>query len=170
MFKKRMFWFSLAIVMVAALISLTVTQEGVKADGSSAPQIEGAWRAIVTPTAGAPGQPPVPPFQALTTYSSGGGVVTSNSFLPTASPGYGSWKRTGRRTFTDTTEAFTYQNGQFAGTFRVRHTVRLNARGDTYNGVSDAFLILPDGVTTIPLGCAITEGTRIDAESPEHCQ
>jgi hypothetical protein len=146
-----------------------VTQKGVKAEGSSGPQIEGAWRVTVTPTAGAPGQPPVPPFRALTTYSSGGGVVTSNSFLPTASPGFGSWTRKGH-TFTDTTEAFMYQNGELVGTFRVRHTVSLYPGANTFTGVSDAFLVLPDGVTTIPLGCAITEGTRITAQSPETCR
>jgi len=168
MFKKRMFWVSLAAVMVATLITLTLTSEDVRADRSE-PQIEGAWRMTVTPTAGAPGQPPVAPFKALVTYSSGGGVVTSNSFLPTASPGYGSWKRKGQ-TFTDTTEAFMYQNGVLVGTFRVRHTVTLNHGGNTLTGVSDAFLVLPDGVTMIPLGCALTEGTRISAESPETCQ
>lgn len=167
---KRMFSISLAVLTMAALISLTVTQESVKADGPSGPQLEGAWSVIVTPTAGAPGQPPVPPFKALTTYSGGGGVVTSNSFLPTASPGYGSWRRSGGHTFTDTTEAFTYQNGVFAGTFRVRHNISLNAGADSFTGVSDASLILPDGITTIPLGCAITEGTRISAESPQSCQ
>src|SRR5438309_1753158 len=68
---------------------------------SKEPSLEGGWRAHVTFASG-----PFKgvPFQFLITYSGGGGMVESSNFdeVPPVPPAYGSWGKTGTKTFKTT--------------------------------------------------------------------
>ena len=96
---------------------------------------EGSW--LYTATITNPG-PPVTEL-GLETYAAGGGYVETDqlSFMPgtLASPGHGSWKNTGKRTFLLTFLNLTHDAvGTPQGTFKVRQVATLSEDGNAYSG------------------------------------
>ena len=96
---------------------------------------EGSWLYTVTITN------PDPPFTelGLETYAAGGGYVETDqlSFMPgsLATPGHGSWKSTGKRTFLLTFLNLTYDAaGTPQGTSKVRQVATLSEDGNAYSG------------------------------------
>ena len=96
---------------------------------------EGSWLYTVTITN------PGPPFTelGLETYAADGGYVGIDqlSFTPgsLATPGHGSWKSTGKRTFLLTFLNLTYDAaGTPQGTSKVRQVATLSEDGNAYSG------------------------------------
>jgi hypothetical protein len=119
----------------------------------------GGW--IGTTDAG----PPFGPFKALYTFARGGGLVTSSSIdlspRSLSTPGYGTWTKTGQRTFAFTFDAFVFdQQGNPAGTVEARPTVTLDKAGETFSGPFKFDFIAPNGAIVFS-GSGTHEASRI---------
>jgi hypothetical protein len=109
------------IAGAAGVAALAPTVALAKSSDAEAEAIIGAWRAVNS-VAG------LPPFGAMTSFASGGTMVTSASidltpqFLST--PGYGAWERTGEGQYRGRFEFFTFGSGGVpAGSGEVRLTI-----------------------------------------------
>jgi len=170
---------SLALFFTGVL-ALGVISEGVKSIGqsfmpnaqakdnnSSNAAILGTWRVNVTPKS-------FPPFQALITYTRGGGLLESNTFLPpaAATTGHGTWVKTGGHEYVATFEKFLADNPVTPtlgdpGIFRVKEIIQVN--GDTYTGAASAEFCDLSGTQCVLADCGKSIGTRLAAEPPA-CQ
>lgn len=127
--------------------------------GTTAPEVEGSWRVIVTPIGA-----PIPPFLTFSSYGRGGAFLESAQ--PGQGPGHGTWRRTANREFGVTFEKLVFgPDGSFAGTLKVREVIRLSANGDSYAGDATAEVFDPSG-SLVASFCATTQGTRITVEAP----
>ena len=97
---------------------------------------EGSWLYTVTVTSSS--GPPTTVL-GLETYAAGGGYVETDQFsfmhASLATPGHGSWKNTGKRTFLLTFLNLTHDAvGTPQGTFKVRQVATLSEDGNAYSG------------------------------------
>jgi len=127
---------------------------------------EGSW--LYTATITNPG----PPFTelGLETYAAGGGYVGIDqlSFTPgsLATPGHGSWKSTGKRTFLLTFLNLTYDAaGTPQGTSKVRQVATLSEDGNAYSG-SGSFDIYDLSGNVVLAGTFTITAVRIAVEKP----
>jgi hypothetical protein len=127
---------------------------------------EGSW--LYTATITNPG----PPFTelGLETYAAGGGYVGIDqlSFTPgsLATPGHGSWKNTGKRTFLLTFLNLTYDAaGTPQGTSKVRQVATLSEDGNAYSG-SGSFDGFDVSGNVIFSGTFTITAVRIAVEEP----
>ena len=127
---------------------------------------EGSW--LYTATITNPG----PPFTelGLETYVAGGGYVGIDqlSFTPgsLATPGHGSWKSTGKRTFLLTFLNLTHDAvGTPQGTFKVRQVATLSEHGNAYSG-SGSFDIYDLSGNVVLAGTFTITAVRIAVEKP----
>lgn len=109
------------IAGAAGVAALAPTGVLAKADDVRDDVIVGAWRATLTATG-------LPSFGSLTSFASGGTLVTSASidltpqFLST--PGYGAWKRAGEGRYRGRFEFFTFgSTGAPSGSGEVKLTI-----------------------------------------------
>jgi hypothetical protein len=148
---------SAILLGLAVIPSLRAGTDPAMAQG---PQIEGAWVVTIA----APGQPAT---TALHTYTPDGGVLVSS---PTAqrSTGHGAWVRTGPREFGRTWLQLRFdERGAFAGTVKVRSTIRLNEAQDEWVGLrltSDLFDAAGKHLSTVT--GAVDRGKRIRVDAP----
>jgi hypothetical protein len=125
---------------ISALVALLVISAGgvIAQERASAPgdqnSITGSWEVNAIPDGG-------PGFRGLITFSEGGGMIASaqgDNLLnqgSLATPGHGSWVRTGNRAFLFTFVQILYDaNGAYDGKIRVRHTATLNTSGSAWSG------------------------------------
>ncbi|MBA3439902.1 MAG: hypothetical protein H0T92_08550 [Pyrinomonadaceae bacterium] len=180
---KRILFVLSLVVFVAGLsvlsLFLSSRGEGIQAlvpsvqagdGGSVAPRLEGTWRVTVTPRGAPPGTPS--DFQSLITFTRGGALLESNTFLPpaAATTGHGTWHRTGYREFTYTFEKFladnptTPETPNDPGIFRVRETLHIER--DSYTGSATAEICDAVGGGCVSIGCSTNVGTRMAAEAP----
>jgi hypothetical protein len=134
-------------------------------DGGQGP--EGSWLFTVTATS-ASGLPS--PVLGLETYAAGGGYTETDqlSFMPStlATPGHGSWKRTGERTFLLTYLTLNHDaQGTFQGTSKIRQVATLNEAGNAYKG-SGNFDVYDVHENVILSGTFTIQATRIRVETP----
>lgn len=125
--------------------------------------IEGSWKARVTV---APGPGAGPPFDALVTYSAGGGLVESDNLFPPSivTAGHGSWEFAGR-TFNNTfTKLMFNPQGQFTGTIKVREKITLGFNKSDYTGVGKADFFDPADNFLVSVDFT-TQATRIPVEA-----
>jgi hypothetical protein len=127
---------------------------------------EGSWLYTVTPTSssGLPSQ-----VLGLETYAVGGGYTETDqlSFMPStlATPGHGSWKLTGERTFLLTYITLNHDaNGTFQGTSKIRQVATLNQTWTTYSG-SGKFDIYDVQGNVILSGTFTIQAKRIRVET-----
>ena len=135
----------LALVLVAVVIILTTAINGQfqVQSGSAKRTLEGAWRVHVTRLPATDGTV-LPPYEALVTYVGGGGLVETNSAKPDLfSTGPGEWEFTGQGTFSVTfVRLLKDGNGAFAGTTKVRETIRRSGLSN-YTSVRKEDFFLP---------------------------
>lgn len=128
---------------------------------------EGSWLFTVTATSSS-GLPS--PVLGLETYVAGGGYTETDqlSFMPSslATPGHGSWKRTGERTFLLTYLTLNHDmQGTFQGTSKIRQVATLNETGDAYKG-SGNFDVYDVHGNVLVAGTFTIQATRIRVEAP----
>ena len=128
---------------------------------------EGSWLYTVTPTSSS-GLPS--PVLGLETYAAGGGYteIDQLSFMPStlATPGHGSWKLTGERTFLLTYLTLNHDaKGTFQGTSKIRQVATLNPAGTAYSGSGD-FNVYDVQGNVLLSGTFTIQATRIRVETP----
>ena len=128
---------------------------------------EGSWLYTVTATSSS-GPPST--VLGLETYAAGGGYTETDqlSFMPStlATPGHGSWKLTGERTFLLTYITLNHDSsGTFQGTSKIRQVATLNQKGTAYSG-SGNFDVYDVHVNVILSGAFTIQATRIRVEAP----
>jgi hypothetical protein len=128
---------------------------------------EGSWLFTVTATSSS-GLPS--PIIGIETYAAGGGYTETDqlSFMPSslATPGHGSWKRTGERAFLLTYLTLNYDTkGTFQGTSKIRQIATLNEAGNTYSG-SGNFDVYDVHGNVVLSGTFTIQATRIQVERP----
>ncbi|GAC1375412.1 MAG: hypothetical protein NVSMB44_43940 [Ktedonobacteraceae bacterium] len=128
---------------------------------------EGSWLFTVTATSSS-GLPS--PIFGLETYAAGGGYVETDqlSFMPSslATPGHGSWKRTGERTFLLTYLTLNYDTkGTPQGTSKIRQVATLKENENAYSG-SGNFDVYDVHGKVIFSGTFTIQATRIHVETP----
>ena len=156
--------------VLSALGALTALGQPMAAfaDSTGADQgPEGSWLYTVTATSSS-GLPS--PVLGLETYAAGGGYTETDqlSFMPSslATPGHGSWKRTGERTFLLTYLTLNHDtNGTFQGTSKIRQVATLNQTGTAYSG-SGNFDVYDVHGNVILSGTFSIRATRIRVETP----
>ena len=128
---------------------------------------EGSWLFTVTTTSSS-GLPS--PIIGVETYAAGGGYTETDqlSFMPStlATPGHGSWKRTGERTFLMTYLTLNHDpQGTFQGTSKIRQIATLNEARNAYSG-SGSFDVYDVHDNVILSGTFSVQATRIQVETP----
>lgn len=147
---------------VIAILMAAIGSPSSSADKKSK-RLEGSWRVTIT---GGPGTPPLPSwYQALVTFSPGGGLVATITD-PLLNTGHGAWSKIGKRTFAVTILLFQFDpTGNFLGTLKARATLELNDTSDTFDSDDYQFEFFdPDGNPTGFVGVGAAHGTRIDVE------
>ena len=134
--KRILLTFALALLFAASAHAQSrVVEDKSRFDISAfRPQsLQGGWKATITPEEGGP-----PPFLALFTFTTDGGVVQTDAGPPTPllfSTGHGAWVRTGPGEFQITYTQFQFDAAQnLIGLFRGRITATLNRVGNELNG------------------------------------
>ena len=127
-------WIRTQIVLaIAILTSLIVAPSGRAVTGKAEP--EGTWVVRVRVNDAPPGFPV--PFDALETYSRGGGIVTSNNNPLIPRPGQGAWAKTGSDEYTASIIFFFFDPiGAPIGTVEVTH--RFTIQDNSYSGTGEA--------------------------------
>lgn len=149
----------ISFVLFTATIAAFTQSSAEDPGGTTAPELEASWQVTVTPVG-----VPIAPFLTYSTFARGGTFLESAQ--PRQGPGHGVWRRMGDREFGITFEKILFSaEGNFAGTLRVRETIRLTASGDSYAGDGTADVFDPAG-RLVASFCARTQAKRITVERP----
>jgi hypothetical protein len=151
---------TLLALVIAALLLSPLESRGA---GSDSRTIEGTWDVIVN--LHVPDPSPIPnlpaSFEALETYSRGGGFITSNNMPFIARVGQGAWEKLGNEYFIKI-KFYTFDPiGLPSGTITVTHAVTLNGK-DEYTGTGTAVICGPDGTSCVSIEFNTT-GRRLTA-------
>jgi len=118
-----------AVVTLAKSYSALAASSKVESDDPL-----GAWFITLTPNL-PPGVKPPPPDAALTVFNSGGSVVETDRQYLKASPGMGSWVKTGKYTFEYTLlKQSVNPDNTYARAEHINHKVVLNETFDKFSG------------------------------------
>lgn len=151
----------------STLVALTNPAAAFASTSGASQGPEGSWFYRVTATSASSLPSPV---VGLDTYSAGGGYTETDqlSFLPSslATPGHGSWKRTGERTFLLTYLTLNHDTiGTFQGTSKIRQIATLNEARNAYSG-SGNFEVYDVHGNVILSGTFTVQATRVRVETP----
>jgi len=165
--KRRQLLRGAAVLTALVVLSALGSPTAAFAQNSPSQGPEGSWLYTVT-IPNPPGAPIV--FLGTETYSAGGGYVETDqlSFMHSslATPGHGSWKSTGERTFLLTYLTLNHDtNGRFQGTSKIRQVATLNQTGTAYSG-SGNFDVYDGHGNVILSGTFTIRATRIRVETP----
>jgi hypothetical protein len=128
------------------------------------PQIDGAWKTRVSIVdcltrkivfAG--------PFAGLITFTAGGTISESGPALPNTArgPGHGTWRRTGRNTFSETMIFQRFDlTGVYLGPQEIRATVKVSDDSRTYLANDGTFEIKDAAGTVLTTGCSAVTAER----------
>lgn len=134
------------VLTVAILISIILCTTAANAQGGSQGP-EGTWKVRVLVEDAPPGFPV--PFDALETYSRGGGIVTSNNNPLVPRPGQGTWNKVGNDDYAASITFFFFgPAGTPIGTVEITHRFRIN--GDHFGGNGEANFKDLDGGPLFP--------------------
>src|SRR3990170_7662610 len=161
MFNKRILA-AFVVTGVIAILIAAICSPSSSADEKSK-RLEGSWMVTIT---GGPGTPPLPSwYQALVTFSPGGGLVASITDA-SLNTGHGAWGKAGKQTFAVTILLFQFDpQGKFLGTLKARATLKLDDTSDTFDSDDYQFEFFdPDGNPTGFVGVGAAHGTRINVE------
>lgn len=126
-------------------------------------QLAGTWRVQITQINCLTKAPVAPPFVSMLAFA-GGGTMSGTTQNPTFAPGqrtsdYGIWKRTGRSTFSASSEAYIlFPAGPLVrGTQRISQAISVD--NDSFISVATVQFF---DVTNTPVltGCALASATR----------
>jgi hypothetical protein len=152
-------------VAVGAVSALAAVQGPPLARADEMTGIEGTWLSTVTTSgSGAP-----PPFQALVTFTAGGGLVeTDQSTSPSQrSAGQGTWACTDDDQVRARFLAFLFDDsGHPQGTLTVPFTVRLSEDGETLAGTGTFQAVDLTG-KVVNAGSFTLQGRRITVDAEE---
>jgi hypothetical protein len=153
-FHVREFFQHAGAIGVAAAVAAAAFSLSARADEDHQDGVVGSWLETITGD--------FPDFQVLITYDEGGGMVATASIDMAAglksSPTHGAWARTGRRTFSWTGHAFSFDDaGNWNGTYNIKEQVTLAGTGNAYSGTCTfevvngpgAFPLTPCNVTAV---------------------
>ncbi len=137
----------------------------IKSNFDNAANPTGSWMGVVTAGPGGP-----PPFRVLMNFTKDGGFTASgdgDNFVG-GSPQYGVWERVGGRNSRRFAVTFlqlysTNGSGASQGLAKIRQTVILSHRGDTWQGPGKVDIFAPNG-TLVFSGTATATATRIQSE------
>jgi hypothetical protein len=124
---------ALAVVLTGLnnLSSVPITAGGGNSHDDPPTSLVGAWSSEIDSTL-------LPNFLSLGTFSSDGtltNISVPSLAIPTESPGYGVWVRTGRRRFAVTFLTVVSDGaGNLVGTNKVRATLTTSKDGDQFTG------------------------------------
>ena len=128
------------------------------------PQIDGAWKTRVSIVdcltrkivfAG--------PFSGLITFAAGGTTSESGPALPNTArgPGHGTWRRTGRNTFSETLIFQRFDlTGVLLGSQEIRATVKVSDDSRTYQASDGTFEMKDNLGSTLASGCSSVTAER----------
>ena len=126
--------------------------------------ITGSWRVTVNPPGGAPS------FIGLITFNKDGGLIASaqgdillnDQSLATA--GHGAWEKMGSRRYAFTFIQIIYgAAGDYQGEAKIRHSVTLDQRGNSWSGQLQVEIFDADG-NVVFTGSGTEQATRIVVE------
>lgn len=149
------------VVVITSAVLFAVNAE--RNDGAGGNALVGSWKVRLNAVTGPPAQ-----FDELITFSPGGGIVESNNFPffqtgLTASTGHGTWRYTGKQSFSFTFEKFLYTTtGQSVGMLKVVGNITYTPGDDTWSGPATVSTCNPADVCTL-LGTTEGKATRIVA-------
>ena len=154
-------WRHAALPLLALVTALTVSRQaswGQTKQAAIPSTLEGTWNVTVTP------DPRMgPPFPALVTFTSNGGLVVSDKLGPGV--GQGAWAQSGDHTFNYTILKLSFDSkGQFVGTLKVRQAITVNETFDALSGPSKVDFFDPAGKRTFS-GPESIQGTRMRVEA-----
>ena len=123
----------------------------------------GAWLITVTPNLPSGVKSP-PPDRALTVFNSGGSVIETDRAYLKASPGVGSWVKTGQYTFEYTlVKQSVNPDNTYARAEHINHKVMLNKTFDKFSGKSFV-TVLDASEKVVTHATASIEATRIKVD------
>jgi hypothetical protein len=142
------------------LSSVPVTADGKNIPEDPPTSLVGAWSSEIDSTL-------LPDFLSLGTFNSDGtltNISVPSLAVPTESPGYGVWARTGRRRFAVTFLTVVSDGaGNLVGTNKVRATLTTSKDGDRFSGNFQVDVFDAAG-TLVVTDVGAIEGTRITIE------
>ena len=166
-------WMAAALLLVPAITSAEDTQSDVQFGGDGhwreVDRIEGTWNVTVTITlcdsSGLPTDTPVPgisPIDAMALFAANGTFHDTNATNPALrSPGFGTWRRTGHRTYEFAFKFFRFNPAiGVIGPQIVRHTVVLARDGKSYTSRGTAEFFDAANNPAPVTGCSTSTATR----------
>jgi hypothetical protein len=100
-------------------------------------------------------------FRAVEMFNAGGTLNSIDNTPPTLhGPGFGTWERTGPRTFRAPFQFFNFNaDGSFAGTQKIERQIHVAAHGNSYTSMVTFGAYDPDG-NLVFSGCGSEIATR----------
>jgi hypothetical protein len=150
---------ALGTVGALSTLALPASAASAQTEGSDGPA--GSWEERVTPT-----DPSLPSFHVLVTYDSGGGLTADTSLdldpaFGLSGPIHGVWQLSEDRELRLRNKGFMYDpQGNPNGYVIVTDSLKLDEKGNTYSGSSEAKFYDSNGVLTFSATFKV-EGKRI---------
>ena len=130
-------------------------------------RLEGSWLVTVNSNG-------APPFKGLITFNNGGGLIASAQgdillnpppgVPPVATAGHGAWEKIASRRYAFTFRQILYDaDGNYQGEAKIRHSITLNHRGNSWSGQLQVEIFDADG-NVVFTGSATEQATRIVVE------
>jgi hypothetical protein len=157
---KTMFLTAISGVVLAIMVSLTVTQA---TQGGEAEQLAGTWQVEVTQRNCQTGAA-IRTYPALFTYVPGGSLLgTSTDTSPALrTPAHGIWQHTGGRNFTATWIFFRFNpDGTYAGTVQGTTNIEVGEGDNEFTATSSAEIRDVSG-NLITTGCTTQTARRLE--------
>lgn len=100
-------------------------------------------------------------FRAVEMFNAGGTLTSIDNTPPTMhGPGFGTWDRTGMRTFNAPFQFFNFNpDGSFAGTQKIDRQIHVSNHGNSYTSVVTFQALDPEG-NVVFSGCGSETATR----------
>lgn len=147
-----------SIVSLSALVALSLAPLTLAAPSGA--DLTGVWDSQVTLT-DCNGNTLVS-FEAYGMFNTGGTFTSTDNTPPgRQSIGFGTWRKTGPRTYAAPFQFFNFNaDGTFAGTQKITRTITLAANGASYTSVVNFQSLDPSG-NVIFSGCGTEAATRL---------
>lgn len=150
----------ITLFTLTALSALALSFTPAALAGSGADALVGLWDSQVTLT-DCNGHTLVS-FEAHEMFHAGGTLTSTDNTPPgRQGPGFGTWKRAGRTTFTAPFQFFNFNaDGTFSGTQKIARTITVAADGNSYTSEVNFGSYDPNG-NLLFSGCGTETATRI---------
>ncbi len=149
-----------SLLAITGLLLVQGAQPSIATADEGGSRLEGTWELTVEGT----------PFRIVRTFLAGGVNIDSSNFTPitstpgplTVSDGHGNWKKTGPNQFAMTLMFLQVDpvTRRLDSVGKVREAIHLGADSNSYTGIFETEIFLPDGTKIIETGGKVV-GTRI---------